>query len=85
MLGKEDNMDVKRFKELWNEMRKDLQDNEAGQWSKEAREWAVASGLIQGSGTTKEGEPNAMWEDLLTREQLVTVLYRFYQIMESKK
>ena len=81
----EDDMTVARFKELWTEMRKEIQDNDAGQWSKEAREWAVASGLIQGSGTTKEGEPNAMWEDLLTREQLVTVLYRFYQIMESEK
>ena len=80
-----DDMDVKRFTELWNEMRKDLKDNDAGQWSQEARDWAISSGLIQGSGTTKEGDPNAMWEDLLTREQLVTVLYRFYQIMNNQK
>ena len=69
-------MDVGRFKELWREMRKDLQDNDSGQWSAEAREWAVSSGLIQGSG----GD-NYMWEDLLTREQMVTLLYRFAQMM----
>lgn len=78
-------MTVERFKELWTEMRKDLQDNDAGQWSQEAREWALSSGLIQGSGVTNDGEPNAMWEDLLTREQLIAVLYRFSKIMGSKR
>ena len=35
------------------------------------------SQLLQGSGTLADGTPNYMWEDVLTREQLVTVLYRF--------
>lgn len=57
-------------------MRKELQDNDSSAWSAEAREWAVSSGLIQGSGSD-----NYMWEDLLTREQMVTLLYRFAQMM----
>lgn len=77
----DDDMDVTRFKELWTEMRKELQDNDASSYSKEAREWAVSSGLIAGNGTTIDGEPNCMWGDVLTREQFVTVLYRWTQLM----
>lgn len=75
----EDNMDVNRFKELWLEMRKELQDNDASAYSQEARDWAVSSGLIQGGGSGDEF--NGMWEDVMTREQLVTVLYRFAQLL----
>lgn len=78
-IQEDDDMDNARFKELWNEMRRDLQDNDSGQWSAEARQWAVDSGLIAGSGTAPDGQPNYMWGDLLTREQLVTVLHRFAQ------
>ena len=84
-VSEETDMTVERFKELWTEMRKELQDNDGGSWSQEAREWALSSGLIQGGGVAPDGQPNSMWEDLLTREQLVTVLYRFYKMMESKK
>lgn len=78
--GEEDeDMDVKRFEALWREMRGELQDNDSGAYSQEAREWAVNGGLIQGSGQLSDGSPNYMWEDILTREQLVTVLYRFAQ------
>ena len=72
--GKRDDedMDVKRFKELWLEMRKELQDNDSSGYSEKARQWAVETGLIQGAGAA-----GYMWEDILTREQLVTVLYRF--------
>ena len=72
-------MDVKRFEELWREMRRELQDNDSGAWSQEARDWALRTELIQGGGTLPDGSPNYMWEDVLTREQLVTVLYRFAQ------
>ena len=74
----EEDMDLARFKQLWYEMRLDLQDNDAGSWSKEARDWAVKEGLI--GGMSSEGF-NGAWEDLLTREQLVMVLYRFAQMM----
>lgn len=76
----EDDMDVKRFKELWSEMRKELQDNDAGKYSEEARAWAISTGLIQGNGTVN-GEPNYMWEDVLSRQQLITILYRFAKKM----
>lgn len=77
----DEDMTVERFEELWQEMRKGLQDNDAGAYSAEARAWATSSGLIQGNGTTINGEPNCMWADVLTREQMVTVLYRFAQMM----
>ncbi len=73
----EDIMDGKKFKKLFDEMRQQWRDNDASGYSEEARKWAVDSGLIVGSTT---GEFNGMWEDLLTREQLVTVLYRFAKI-----
>lgn len=74
----DDDMDVKRFKELWLEMRKELQDNDASQYSEQARQWAVNNGLIAGNSAT---EFNGMWQDMMTREQFVTVLYRFAQMM----
>ena len=72
----DDDMDVERFKELWREMRKELQDNDASAYSEEARKWAVDNGIIRGGNSD---EFNGMWEDMMTREQLVTVLYRFAQ------
>lgn len=77
----DDDMDVKRFKELYNEMRKELQDNDAGAWSAQAREWAISTGLVVGGDNLPDGSPNYMWADNMTREQLVTVLYRFAQMM----
>lgn len=77
LVEEEEDMNVERFKELWLEMRKELQDNDAGQWSDEARDWAISTGLFNGSGTTPSGEPNYMFADVVTREQLITVLYRF--------
>lgn len=77
----DDDMDVNRFKELYAEMRKELQDNDAGTWSQAARDWAMSNGLVVGNGTTVSDEPNCMWGDVLTREQLVTVLYRWAQMM----
>lgn len=73
----EKSMDKETFKRMWLELRKELQDNDSGSYSQEAREWAVKSGLTQGGGPLPDGSPNYMWEDLLTREQMVTLLYRF--------
>lgn len=77
----DDDMDVKQFHELWLEMRKQLQDNDNSAYSAEAREWAIANGIIKGSGTLPDGSPNYMWEDVPTREQLITTLFRFAQLM----
>lgn len=78
IIKEDEDVDIERFKELWTEVRKELQDNDAGEYSAEAREWAVANGLITGGDSA---EFNGMWQDMLTREQFVTVLYRFAQLM----
>ena len=77
----EEAMDNAKFKEFWDEMRKGLQDNDAGTWSAEARQWAIGNGLIAGSGQTADGQPTYMWGDLLTREQAVTLFHRFAKLM----
>lgn len=51
-----------------------------GAWSAEAREWAAKSGLIVGTGKNKDGSTNYDWQGPVTREQLVTVLYRFHSL-----
>ena len=73
----DDIVTVEQFSEMMGEYRETLQDNDAGSWSEEARTWATSTGLVEGNGTTVDGEENCMWQDFLTREQLVTVLYRF--------
>lgn len=65
-----------QWKAFMDQYRAELRDNDSGEWSKEAREWAVNAGIVNGSGEIN-GLPNYMWEDLSTREQLITVLYRF--------
>lgn len=78
----EEDMDQNKFNDMFAvalaNYRHTLQDNESGEWSREAREWAVKEGIFQGSGETLgNGEPNYMWEDLLTREQAAALLFRF--------
>ena len=75
--GDGDRMDKETFKRMWLELREELQDNGGSEYSKEARAWAVQSGIIQGGGSLPDGSPNYMWEDLLTREQMAVLLYRF--------
>ena len=65
-----------QWKSFMEQYRSELQDNDSGNWSQEARDWAVNTGLVAGGGQIN-GLPNYMWEDLATREQLITVLYRF--------
>lgn len=57
-------------------MKAGLRDNDASDWSEEARGWAVREGIIQGVGTLPDDSANYAWEDFLTREQFVTMLYR---------
>ena len=77
----QEDLSLVEFKELYQAMRSELQDNDAGEWSAEARRWAVNCGLVAGNGTEINGQPNYMWQDFLTREQLVTMLYRFAGMM----
>lgn len=77
----DDDMDVTKFAALMKEYNKTLEDNDAGQWSLEARNWAIQNKIISGSGTLPTGEVNYMWEKPLTRQEMVVLLYRFAQFM----
>lgn len=74
-------MTLDKFKELMKEYRAELQDNDCGAWSKEAREWAIANGMISGMGKDANGEQNYAWADQLTREQAAALFYRFAKLM----
>ena len=76
----EDMITLNDFKKLMTEYRAELQDNDCSNWSKDAREWAIKSGVITGIGTDSKGQTNYAWGDQLTREQMVTMLYRFSQL-----
>lgn len=65
------------FERLLREHEKALEDNDAGEWSEQARKWAVVNGIVNGIGTMPDGTPNYAWEAHVTREQMVTMLYRF--------
>ena len=69
------------WKKYMVQYRKELQDNDCGDWSAAARDWAIANGLISGTGKGKDGKPNYAWADQLTREQAATLFYRFAQLM----
>ncbi len=77
----DEDMTLDRFKELMQEYRKELQDNDCGNWSAEAREWAISSGMINGIGNDANGNPNYAWADTLTREQAAALFYRFAKLM----
>lgn len=71
-------MNLTEFTTLMRKYRATLQTNACNAYSKEAREWAIKNGIISGSNVKlPNGDTNYMWSDLLTREQFVTVLYRF--------
>lgn len=67
------------FKDAMTSYRKELRDNDSSEWSADARRYVVDKGIFQGGGTGADGEPNHMWEDLITREQCAVILYRFAQ------
>ena len=77
----EEDMSKEEFKRMFLEMRKELQDNDSSDYSDAAREWAVRTGLIKGGDKLPNGDDNYMWEDLLTREQMATLLFRFAQML----
>lgn len=64
--------------ELWNKLMAPLRDNDANNYSAVAREWATSNGIIMGSGGAT---PNYAWQAPMTREQFVTMLYRFAQFI----
>lgn len=73
----DEDMTLETFKKLMNEYRAELRDNDCGDWSKEARDWATSNGLFAGGGALPDGTPNYMWADMLTREQAAQLFYNF--------
>lgn len=67
---------VLEFEELLRLHEKALEDNDAGAWSEGARNWAIREGIVNGIGYLEDGTPNYAWEAHVTREQMVTMLYR---------
>ena len=76
--------EANKFRAMMDTYMKTLRDNDASAWSGEARNWAIENGLVMGIGELPDGEINYAWEAPLTREQMVTLLYRFYQLVEEK-
>ena len=74
----DDNMTAEKFTELMREYRATLQNNNCNSYSEDARNWAIKNGFLQGTGAKDaNGNPIYAYTDFLTREQFVTVLYRF--------
>ena len=70
-------MDYQQFLAFLASYRQELRDNDSSAYSEAARNWATSIGLILGNGVTSDGQPNYMWQDFITREQVVTLLYRY--------
>ena len=66
------------FKTAMTAFRNDLRDNDASNYSAEARQWARDNGIVSGGSSDNF---NGMWEDFMTREQEITVLYRFAKLI----
>lgn len=77
----DDDMDQEKFNQMFNtamqQYRHELRDNDCGDWSDAARKFVIDHGIFAGGDPGPDGQPNYMWEDLLTREQCAQVLYAF--------
>ena len=60
-----------KFKENMERYRQELREQPGSDWSRQARDWALANGVFQG-----DQNGNAMWQDFLTREQYAMAEYR---------
>lgn len=74
-------MSKKEFEKLMQDYIAELNDNDSGEWSEEARLWAIENGLVNGIGNGTDGKPNYAWEAPVSREQLVTILHRFAKVI----
>lgn len=79
----DDDMTQDKFNEMFGEAmrqyRQELRDNDSGDWSEAARRFVIDQGIFSGGAPGPDGQPNYMWEDLLTREQAAQLLYAFAQ------
>lgn len=76
-------MSYEQWKEYMDQYRDELRDNDCSAYSQEAREFVIDKGIMVGGGTGADGQPNYMWEDLLTREQEAVVGKRLYDVILS--
>ena len=81
----DDMISQEQFEAMYANMMAKKKDNDSSTWSKEAREWAIKNGIISGVGKLPDGSVNYAWEDIPTREQFVTFLYRFEQMLKNNK
>lgn len=84
-LGQEDDEDMTldKFKELMKEYRTELQDNDCGTRSQEGRDFCINNGIFVGAGTDENGQPNYMYGDFVTREQLMVVIKRLFEMLDK--
>lgn len=79
----EEEMDQTKFNQMFaaamRQHNKELQDNDCGAWSQQARQFVIDNDIFAGGTPGEDGQPNYMWESPLTREQFAQVLYRFAQ------
>lgn len=83
VVEEDEDMTLDTFKSLMQQYRAELQDNDCSSYSENARRWAIDNKIITGGFSTNKtgGLPNYAWADTLTREQAVTLLYRFACLM----
>ena len=74
-------LSYEQFEEYMDRYLKERRDNDAANWSKDAREWLVNAGIVTGGSPLPNGDPNYSWEDFVTKEQAGAMLYRFSQKM----
>ena len=76
----EEDMTQEKFNEMMNEYIRSVSEKGPSEWSQEARAWAEKKGLIQG-----DFYGNKQYKKDSTREELVQLLYRFYNIIKEEK
>ena len=67
----EEDMTQEKFNEMMNNWLTEQSKKEPSDWSASAREWGERNGFING-----DGAGNRMYKKMLTREELIAVLYR---------
>lgn len=69
-------MTQEKFNEMMDKWMADLANKDPAKWSETYRKWAEDIGLIQGYGNGVMS-----YCSFITREQMVTLLYRFYEMI----
>ena len=75
----EDDVTQEQFNAMLEEYLRQRRVQEPAEWSRTAREWAEASGLVAGDGAGEKG-----YRAFATREETVQMLYRLVRGKEKK-